>query len=424
MTHDAREDFERWGGAAAWSSGNGADAHADADVARRAAPRAVVDVDRDHRPRPGAGLEALRRRDRVGHRARTPPAPARRRPGRADRRAHVGRRPDLRPRLPPASRAGVEPRGDAGPGRPDRAATLRPLAPAVGGRALRGRGRRGGVRPQDPPRAGRPARHRAAAVDAPVGQAGAHRAQAGRRRRGRPGRRRPGRPRGLRPAHRRRDPARGGARDRAHPRPRRDPAAGGRRLDPALRRVRPPAADPGRAALARAVAAHRAGCGRSSPSTRRSSSCARSPGRAAARSTTPRSRWCSAGSAATTSDAAAPVREIPVGVRVSLDRADDLGNRFAGAIISGPLAIEDPVDRVAAVRGEVLSLHTERALEVLDAPRRCSTGCRPSSAPPRCAPPPSPTPSCSRCPARRASATWRVPRCRGCTSSARCPAPR
>jgi diacylglycerol O-acyltransferase len=61
------------------------------------------------------------------------------------------------------------------------------------------------------------------------------------------------------------------------------------------------------------------------------------------------------------------VREIPVGVRVSLDRADDLGNRFAGAIISGPLDIEDPVDRVAAVRGEVLSLHTERALEVLDA---------------------------------------------------------
>ena len=61
------------------------------------------------------------------------------------------------------------------------------------------------------------------------------------------------------------------------------------------------------------------------------------------------------------------VEEIPVGVRVSLDRADDLGNRFAGALISGPLALDDPVDRVAAVRGEVLSLHTERALEVLDA---------------------------------------------------------
>ncbi|MCK9824884.1 WS/DGAT domain-containing protein [Nocardioides cavernae] len=62
-----------------------------------------------------------------------------------------------------------------------------------------------------------------------------------------------------------------------------------------------------------------------------------------------------------------PLLEIPVGVRVSLDRADDLGNRFAGALISGPLAIEDPVDRVAAVRGEILSLHTERALTVLDA---------------------------------------------------------
>lgn len=60
-------------------------------------------------------------------------------------------------------------------------------------------------------------------------------------------------------------------------------------------------------------------------------------------------------------------REIPVGLRVSLDRADDLGNRFAGALISAPLAIVDPVDRVAAVRGEVLSLHTERALDVLDA---------------------------------------------------------
>ena len=63
----------------------------------------------------------------------------------------------------------------------------------------------------------------------------------------------------------------------------------------------------------------------------------------------------------------APVPTIPVGVRVSLDRADDLGNRFAGAVIAGPMDLDDPVDRVAAVRGEVLSLHTERALEVLDA---------------------------------------------------------
>ncbi len=66
-------------------------------------------------------------------------------------------------------------------------------------------------------------------------------------------------------------------------------------------------------------------------------------------------------------NAISSLREIPIGLRVSLDRADDLGNRFAGALISGPLAIDDPVDRVAAVRGEVLSLHTERALEVLDA---------------------------------------------------------
>ncbi|CAM3672404.1 wax ester/triacylglycerol synthase domain-containing protein [Nocardioides zeicaulis] len=61
------------------------------------------------------------------------------------------------------------------------------------------------------------------------------------------------------------------------------------------------------------------------------------------------------------------VREVPVGVRVSLSRADDLGNRFAAAVIPGPMSIVDPVDRVAAVRGEVLSLHTERALEVLEA---------------------------------------------------------
>ena len=61
------------------------------------------------------------------------------------------------------------------------------------------------------------------------------------------------------------------------------------------------------------------------------------------------------------------VPEVPVGVRVSLSRADDLGNRFAAAVIPGPMSIEDSVDRVAAVRGEVLSLHTERALEVLDA---------------------------------------------------------
>jgi diacylglycerol O-acyltransferase len=59
--------------------------------------------------------------------------------------------------------------------------------------------------------------------------------------------------------------------------------------------------------------------------------------------------------------------ELPIGVRVSLDRADDPGNRHAAAMIAGPLAIEDPDERVAAVRGEVLSLHTERALDAFTA---------------------------------------------------------
>lgn len=59
--------------------------------------------------------------------------------------------------------------------------------------------------------------------------------------------------------------------------------------------------------------------------------------------------------------------ELPVGVRVSLDRADDPGNRYAAAMIAAPVGIEDPVDRIAAVRGEVLSLHTERALEAFAA---------------------------------------------------------
>jgi WS/DGAT/MGAT family acyltransferase len=59
--------------------------------------------------------------------------------------------------------------------------------------------------------------------------------------------------------------------------------------------------------------------------------------------------------------------DLPIGVRVSLDRSDDLGNRHAGAMIAGPVSIEDPVDRTAAVRGELLSLHTESALEAFAA---------------------------------------------------------
>ena len=63
------------------------------------------------------------------------------------------------------------------------------------------------------------------------------------------------------------------------------------------------------------------------------------------------------------------LEEIPIRLRVSLDRADDpmSGLRFAGAMISAPAGIKDPADRIAAVRGEVLSLHTERALDAVRA---------------------------------------------------------
>ena len=63
------------------------------------------------------------------------------------------------------------------------------------------------------------------------------------------------------------------------------------------------------------------------------------------------------------------IDDLPVSIRVSLDRADDpmSGNRFAGAMIPAPVGVIDPVDRIAAVRGEVLSLHVERALDAFRA---------------------------------------------------------
>jgi WS/DGAT/MGAT family acyltransferase len=61
--------------------------------------------------------------------------------------------------------------------------------------------------------------------------------------------------------------------------------------------------------------------------------------------------------------------EIPIRIRVSLERAEDPmgGLRSAGAMIAAPTGIADPADRIAAVRGEVLSLHTERALDAVRA---------------------------------------------------------
>lgn len=63
------------------------------------------------------------------------------------------------------------------------------------------------------------------------------------------------------------------------------------------------------------------------------------------------------------------VGDLPVSIRISLDRVDDpmSGNRFAGAMIAAPAGVEDPADRIAAVRGEVLSLHVEPALDAFRA---------------------------------------------------------
>ncbi len=63
------------------------------------------------------------------------------------------------------------------------------------------------------------------------------------------------------------------------------------------------------------------------------------------------------------------LEDLSMSIRVSLNRAEDpsSGNRFAGAMIAAPIGIVDPADRVAAVRGEVLSLHTEEALDALRA---------------------------------------------------------
>ncbi|MFN8082571.1 MAG: wax ester/triacylglycerol synthase family O-acyltransferase [Kineosporiaceae bacterium] len=59
------------------------------------------------------------------------------------------------------------------------------------------------------------------------------------------------------------------------------------------------------------------------------------------------------------------IEELPITVPVSLRRADDPmgGNRFAGAMLSGPIGIVDPADRIAAIRGAVLSQLNEPALD-------------------------------------------------------------
>lgn len=59
------------------------------------------------------------------------------------------------------------------------------------------------------------------------------------------------------------------------------------------------------------------------------------------------------------------LEELQMTVPVSLRRADDPmgGNRFAGAMIAGPMGIEDPVERIAILRGVMLSEVNEPALD-------------------------------------------------------------
>jgi WS/DGAT/MGAT family acyltransferase len=57
--------------------------------------------------------------------------------------------------------------------------------------------------------------------------------------------------------------------------------------------------------------------------------------------------------------------ELPMAMPVSLRKSDDPmgGNKFAGAMFAAPMGIEDPEDRIATIRGIVLSLRVEPALD-------------------------------------------------------------
>jgi WS/DGAT/MGAT family acyltransferase len=56
---------------------------------------------------------------------------------------------------------------------------------------------------------------------------------------------------------------------------------------------------------------------------------------------------------------------LPMAMPVSLRKADDPmgGNKWAGALFAAPIGIADPAERIAAIRGTVLSLRTEPALD-------------------------------------------------------------
>ncbi|WP_203336981.1 wax ester/triacylglycerol synthase domain-containing protein [Nocardioides limicola] len=61
------------------------------------------------------------------------------------------------------------------------------------------------------------------------------------------------------------------------------------------------------------------------------------------------------------------VTTLPMAMPVSLRRPGDPmgGNKFAGALFAGPVGIEDPVERMAAIRGQVLSVRAEPAIAAI-----------------------------------------------------------
>jgi diacylglycerol O-acyltransferase len=59
------------------------------------------------------------------------------------------------------------------------------------------------------------------------------------------------------------------------------------------------------------------------------------------------------------------IDELAMAMPVSLRKADDPigGNKFAGALFAAPIGVTDPAERIAVVRGTVLSVRTEPALD-------------------------------------------------------------
>lgn len=57
--------------------------------------------------------------------------------------------------------------------------------------------------------------------------------------------------------------------------------------------------------------------------------------------------------------------QLPMAMPISLRKADDPmgGNKFAGALFAAPMGLADPAERVAAIRGLVISLRAEPALD-------------------------------------------------------------